>query len=86
MYCLDVDECNEGLENCDHNCTNVDGSFECSCRHGFRLAPDGHSCFGLSDVLHFRLTHKFLLVCRHKRVRRSKQQWKCVSDYWPVVH
>ncbi len=38
MKCfLDVDECIEGLADCHRNatCTNIIGSFECSCNKGF---------------------------------------------------
>ena len=42
--CTDIDECLEGLDNCDANayCTNTDGSFECECMFGW--FGDGVSC------------------------------------------
>ncbi|XP_053374889.1 mucin-like protein [Mercenaria mercenaria] len=33
--CLDVDECLTGL--CEHNCTNNEGSYKCTCRAGYRV-------------------------------------------------
>ena len=40
----DVDEC---LENpCSQNCTNTDGSFDCSCMSGYELLEDGRTCEG----------------------------------------
>ena len=36
---LDIDECaeaNTGLNNCEQNCNNTVGSFECSCRQGYQ--------------------------------------------------
>ncbi len=43
----DVDECEEsGGSDCGQLCTNVPGSFTCSCREGFRLHPDGKTCIG----------------------------------------
>lgn len=35
--CTDVDECATGTHTCSHLCTNLNGTFECSCRTGFRL-------------------------------------------------
>ena len=43
----EVDECSEDLDNCEHECTNTDGSFTCSCHTGYQLNSDGHSCSGL---------------------------------------
>ena len=40
----DVDECERG--DCSHNCSNLPGSFVCSCREGFYLSADGRTCFG----------------------------------------
>ena len=50
MYCLgliiDVDECALNTDNCTQLCTNLVGSFECSCFSGFTLDTDGSSCNG----------------------------------------
>ena len=42
--CLDVDECNNGLDNCstNANCSNTLGSFDCQCKDGF--VGDGKNC------------------------------------------
>ena len=42
---LDVNECN-GDHECDHNCTNIEGTFECSCDPGYELQPDNSTCEG----------------------------------------
>ena len=44
LFSTDVNECSEGIANCAHECTNTEGSFECSCRDGYILASDGQSC------------------------------------------
>lgn len=31
---------------CDTQCTNAEGSYECSCSEGYALMPDGRSCAG----------------------------------------
>ena len=36
--CLDVDECQDFGHNCSQICTNIKGSYNCSCRDGFRLS------------------------------------------------
>jgi len=41
----DINECN-GNHECDHNCTNNEGSFVCSCDDGYLLQGDGRSCEG----------------------------------------
>ena len=43
-FCVhaDIDECIEGIENCDHNCHNTIGAYSCSCRDGYQLEADGH--------------------------------------------
>lgn len=38
--CQDIDECATGTHTCSHNCTNLNGTYACSCRTGFRLADD----------------------------------------------
>ncbi|XP_053386927.1 uncharacterized protein LOC123542089 isoform X2 [Mercenaria mercenaria] len=35
--CIDIDECAVSNGKCEHNCTNTDGSFECTCKDGFRV-------------------------------------------------
>ena len=46
MIPIDDDECKNGLHNCDINadCTNTNGSFECTCKDGF--LGDGNTCIG----------------------------------------
>ena len=48
---VDLDECAEGSDNCDHNCTNTQGSFECTCNVGYKLESDGSSCSGRHSAI-----------------------------------
>ncbi|KAI8499827.1 hypothetical protein Bbelb_221440, partial [Branchiostoma belcheri] len=45
----DVDECWYGIAECEHICTNTDGSFNCSCDPGFHLINET-SCAEEADV------------------------------------
>ena len=47
---LDTDECKYDLDNChaDATCTNINGSFNCTCLIGY--AGDGVSCIGKSSI------------------------------------
>nr|XP_006822914.1 PREDICTED: tolloid-like protein 1-like [Saccoglossus kowalevskii] len=40
----DVDECENDNGGCGHVCTNTIGSYNCSCRNGYMLHENGHSC------------------------------------------
>lgn len=43
----DIDECQSNNGGCDHFCKNTVGSFDCSCRKGFKLLTDEKSCQGM---------------------------------------
>ena len=42
----DIQECNNNNGNCDHNCTNTEGSYYCTCEDGYEQQDDGHTCKG----------------------------------------
>ena len=42
----DIDECQDGHGRCNQTCTNIIGSYICSCNSGYVLAQDGHNCNG----------------------------------------
>lgn len=44
--CTDINECSIANGDCEHICTNTDGSRECSCEEGYRLDSDGQGCSG----------------------------------------
>ncbi|XP_078593732.1 uncharacterized protein LOC144871758 isoform X2 [Branchiostoma floridae x Branchiostoma japonicum] len=45
----DIDECWFGIAECEHTCTNTDGSYNCSCDPGFHLINET-SCAEEADV------------------------------------
>ena len=51
---IDINECAKYDGGCQHNCTNTNGSYSCSCRAGYKLNEDQHNCTedSLCDKLH----------------------------------
>ena len=45
-YNADIDECEEDIDGCEQECTDTDGSYNCSCSLGYTLAIDEHGCDG----------------------------------------
>ena len=43
----DIEECVTGVDLCDQNCHNSNGSYLCSCNSGYRLGDDGFRCGGI---------------------------------------
>ena len=48
MSCVcvaDEDECaDKELNDCEQNCLNTFGSYECYCKFGYQVATDGRQC------------------------------------------
>ena len=42
---VDINEC-DGYDDCHQMCTNINGSYYCSCKTGFVLAADNRTCEG----------------------------------------
>lgn len=42
----DIDECRLNNGGCDHICRNTVGSFECSCKKGYKLLINERNCQG----------------------------------------
>ncbi|XP_059507889.1 kielin/chordin-like protein [Stegostoma tigrinum] len=49
VSCKDLDECAGNRSPCQQRCQNVVGSFQCSCRPGFYLQNNGHSCTDINE-------------------------------------
>ena len=48
LWFIDIDECTTGVDECDQNCQNNIGSYECSCDSGYILNDDGFRCNGMN--------------------------------------
>ena len=48
VFSIDIDECtSDDFKNCSQNCTNTEGSYQCSCYSGYAMDPsDSHTCQG----------------------------------------
>ena len=62
----DIDECAMGEDNCEHNCTNAIGSFECYCTAGYELEVDKSSCRGKLAVLLCNVMYLQLIALLHR--------------------
>ncbi|XP_072175589.1 uncharacterized protein [Diadema setosum] len=47
--CWDLDECAEGLDECEQICGNTLGSYTCSCRGGYELTPNMKDCIDINE-------------------------------------
>lgn len=47
--CIDLNECDTNNGGCEDTCTNTDGSYQCSCRTGYRLASDKQACADVNE-------------------------------------
>ena len=73
--CTDINECLLGSHNCEQLCSNVPGSFNCSCRSGYILNNDGRtcraseldkSCTCMYSIIHPDLIHPLFIPHRTK--------------------
>ena len=52
--CVDINECEDDIKVCTHECHNTKGSFVCKCGPGFTLRPDRVTCSaGGILIIHF---------------------------------
>ena len=56
LYCTisDINECLSNNGNCSQTCTNTNRSYICSCRLGYAIDANNHSCngkFDFNDIL-----------------------------------
>lgn len=49
--CMDNNECTLGSSGCAHNCTNIEGSFQCTCTEGYVLLPDQRNCLDENECI-----------------------------------
>lgn len=47
--CVDIDECKINNGGCSQICVNLPGKYECKCKRGYKLAPDGFTCLDINE-------------------------------------
>ncbi len=56
---IGVNECASSiLSGCEHGCVNTLTSFRCTCRPGYKLAPNQKNCWGKNFISHIYLIKK----------------------------
>ena len=43
---LDINECLLAKNRCSQDCVNTPGSYNCTCKIGYYLSNDNHTCLG----------------------------------------
>ncbi len=72
LYIVDVNECIIDNGGCAEICTNILGSFRCSCRTGYRLNVDGKSCDGKLTFYSFISSFKMAQITLRNWARGLK--------------
>jgi hypothetical protein len=49
--CVDINECEDENGDCEGQCVNTEGSYECRCPSGFRLGENRHECEDVNECL-----------------------------------
>ena len=77
----DVNECELEAYPCspNANCTDADGSFNCTCREGFE--GDGFNCTGISTLSIFTVTDMYLVNFFYI----LSQTFQSVKEHWITV-
>ncbi|CAI8021725.1 Fibrillin-2 [Geodia barretti] len=75
--CTNIDECGIEQDQCEHSCTDTEGSYNCTCGPGFTLAPDGLNCLDVDECETVSCTG-LDLVCVNNRGSYSCQ---CMPGY-----
>ncbi|CAH1801127.1 unnamed protein product [Owenia fusiformis] len=75
--CTNINECELGIDGCSGGCTDMDGSFKCSCGAGFQLGNDQKSCQGC-DSIHWGIGCANLCECG-SRARQCNASIGCTD-------
>ncbi|KAL8608110.1 hypothetical protein ACOMHN_016565 [Nucella lapillus] len=79
--CLDLDECRLRGDICQHNCSNTEGSYLCTCPQGYRLVADGYSCTDINECREERMQCGQEQMCFNTRGSYSCIHIPCPTNY-----
>ena len=65
--CADIDECADMNGNCSQHCTNILGSYECSCDPNFKLGSDNLTCSREMSYFWNNLVDLLFLSCFERK-------------------
>ena len=85
IFHSDIDECERGTDGCDHNCTNTDGSYYCTCMDGYELESDNHTCTG-NVYVHACVIHMHLSTLYSYSVAKKLITIYYVCEYTVLTH
>ena len=61
----DINECMADEGGCEHNCTNLIGSYFCGCLEGYELDIDGHMCNGTRNKFGCKASTDIIILFRY---------------------
>ncbi|KAK8752712.1 hypothetical protein OTU49_007100, partial [Cherax quadricarinatus] len=71
---IDHDKCSKTGMCANGICTNMDGSFKCSCNAGFMLSPSGFACIDIDECEENRF------ICLFGRCENLEGRYQCVCS------
>lgn len=63
LFPIDVNECTDGTHECSYQCVNTVGSYKCTCKKGYELNSDGHTCSGKTTTNDSKSVTNHIISC-----------------------
>ena len=70
-YIIDINEC-EGINDCQQECVNTEGTYNCNCMDGFSLADDARNCTGKSNSILVQIPYLCMTFYWHNIIMQQK--------------
>nr|XP_022322237.1 hemicentin-1-like isoform X1 [Crassostrea virginica] len=79
--CVDVNECEEDPQICQHNCSNTVGSYHCTCPPGYKLGRNDRNCVDINECITSNIECGPEKMCFNKRGDVSCIEIPCPENY-----